>query len=268
MKKNHLIDFCRRIHYTLLFFGFNLLTLKKNIEGLGWYLPHLYRFLKQKKNIKGLRLNIQLQDKSEQAGDIHSHYFWQDLLVAKAIILKKIDNHYDIGSRIDGFIGHLLSADVQVNVFDIRPLESQIENLKFKKLDLTKDIPLQFKSSCNSLSCLHTIEHFGLGRYGDQIDVNGHLKGIIQIKQLIAPGGNFYLSFPVGKEKTYFNAHRVINPVKFFQEQLHDDFEIEKFMILTEKCSFKEFDHRDFLEYDFDNHSYSCGIYFLKRKHV
>jgi hypothetical protein len=31
---------------------------------------------------------------------------------------------------------------------------------------------------CDSLSCLHALEHFGLGRYGDPIDPRGHEKGI------------------------------------------------------------------------------------------
>ena len=30
----------------------------------------------------------------------------------------------------------------------------------------------------DSLSCLHAIEHFGLGRYTDPIDINIHIKGL------------------------------------------------------------------------------------------
>jgi SAM-dependent methyltransferase len=67
---------------------------------------------------------------------------------------------------------------------------------------------------------LHTIEHFGLGRYGDPIDPDGHTKGLEQLKQMVKPGGVFYLSTPIGPERIEFNAHRVFAPetlMKWFE---------------------------------------------------
>ena len=38
----------------------------------------------------------------------------------KKIIRSGVNEHYDIGSRVDGFIAHLLAADIKVNVIDIQ----------------------------------------------------------------------------------------------------------------------------------------------------
>ena len=64
----------------------------------------------------------------------------------------------------------------------------------------------------DSISCLHAIEHFGLGRYGDPIDVEGHTKGITNLVNLVSNGGRLYISFPIGqKDEVHFNAHRVFH---------------------------------------------------------
>jgi hypothetical protein len=65
---------------------------------------------------------------------------------------------------------------------------------------------------CDSLSCLHALEHFGLGRYGDPIDPSGHEKGVRNMAALLKPGGTFYLSTPIGRERVEFNANRVFDP--------------------------------------------------------
>jgi hypothetical protein len=65
---------------------------------------------------------------------------------------------------------------------------------------------------CDSLSCLHAIEHFGLGRYGDPIDPRGYERGIANMARLVVPGGRLYLSAPIGRERVEFNANRVFDP--------------------------------------------------------
>ena len=40
----------------------------------------------------------------------------------------------------------------------------------------------------DSISCLHAIEHFGLGRYGDPVDVLGHVKALDNIRKALTPG--------------------------------------------------------------------------------
>ena len=138
-------------------------------------------------------------------------YFFQDLTVARWVHEDNPSRHVDVGSRIDGFIGHL-AVFREVEVIDIRPQPRQVHNVRFHQLDLMQLLPETWIESTDSLSCLHTIEHFGLGRYGDPLDPNGHLRGLAQLKRMVNPGGVMYLSTPVGPERIQFNAHRVFAP--------------------------------------------------------
>ncbi len=64
-------------------------------------------------------------------------------------------------------------------------------------------------SSVESLSCMHTIEHVGLGRYGDPLDPEGDLKAIKELIRVLAPGGTLIFVTPIGKAKLEYNAHRI-----------------------------------------------------------
>ncbi|MBV5330073.1 MAG: DUF268 domain-containing protein, partial [Chlorobium sp.] len=52
----------------------------------------------------------------------------------------------------------------------------------------------KLRSYCDSLSCLHALEHFGLGRYGDPIDPHGYADGLRNMVKILRQGGLFYLS--------------------------------------------------------------------------
>jgi hypothetical protein len=100
----------------------------------------------------------------------------------------------------------------EVEVIDIRPQPLPVRNVVFRQLDLMRPLPPEWIACTDSLSCLHTIEHFGLGRYGDPLDPEGHLKGLAQLKRMVKLGGLMYLSTPIGPERIEFNAHRVFAP--------------------------------------------------------
>lgn len=148
-----------------------------------------------------------LDEWGESSGNLGG-YFHQDLLVARWIYEAQPLRHVDIGSRVDGFIAHL-AVFREVEVLDIRPQPEQVPGVQFHQMDLMAELPSMWRSSTVSLSCLHTIEHFGLGRYGDAIDPRGYEKGIEQLKAMVAPGGVLYLSTPIGPQRVEFNAHRV-----------------------------------------------------------
>lgn len=150
-----------------------------------------------------------LMDRFKDAGVTRGHYFHQDLWVAKEIFRQNPAEHWDFGSRIDGFIAHLL-VHREVHVVDIRKLDSTVPGLTFHQGDLTAlEIPTD---SIPSLSCLHAMEHVGLGRYGDRIDPEGCFQGMKELARILTPGGRLYFSVPIGRERTEFNAHRVFDP--------------------------------------------------------
>lgn len=150
-----------------------------------------------------------LGDYNDSAGSATGHYFHQDLWAARKIYRRRPPRHVDIGSRIDGFIAHLLPF-MTVDVIDIRPLRSDIEGLRFVQDDAT-ELRSFSDYSVDSLSSLHAAEHFGLGRYGDPIDPLGHVKFMAALERVLAPGGRLYFSVPVGEERLQFNGHRVLS---------------------------------------------------------
>ncbi len=144
-------------------------------------------------------------------------YFWQDLWAAKKIYTNRVQKHYDIGSRVDGFIGHLLSFNQDVTSIDIRPLETSIEGFDFVCADATNLSTID-DGIIESLSALCSLEHFGLGRYGDVIDPEACFKCFHAIQRKMKSGGLVYISVPIGKEHLEFNAHRVFYPQTVIKE--------------------------------------------------
>lgn len=135
-------------------------------------------------------------------------YFHQDLTIAQWIHEDSPQRHIDAGSRIDGFIGHL-AVFREVEVLDIRPMTEEVPGVRFHQLDLMEPLAAEWLQCTDSLSCLHTIEHFGLGRYGDPLDPQGHERGVRQLQAMVRPGGRLYLSTPIGPPRVEFNAHRI-----------------------------------------------------------
>jgi hypothetical protein len=178
-------------------------------------------FLKDFRKFTRLGGNIQkvepiLFEKTATAGAASGHYFHQDLLVAKQIHEHAPQTHLDIGSRIDGFVAHV-AAFRPIEVLDIRPLESVGHpNIQFRTADLMQLDPKLIESS-DSISCLHAIEHFGLGRYGDEIDPKGHIRGFQNLVAMLKPGGRLYISFPIATHSSVvFNKHRIFSPYDIF----------------------------------------------------
>ena len=156
---------------------------------------------------------------SSQAGQFDTQYFLQDLVVAQKIFeLTNVleGDHLDVGSRVDGFVAHVASFR-SLSVLDVRGLDQlRIGNIRFVKKDLLEYQPKQL---FGSISCLHVVEHIGLGRYGDQLEVDGWKKAVKRLDDLLAPNGMLFLSVPIAsKSKVFFNAHRVFQPQEFLRE--------------------------------------------------
>lgn len=160
--------------------------------------------------IEWSRLYPCLANRAESAGAVDIHYFHQDLWAARRVFAARPPSHLDVGSRLDGFVSHLLTF-MPVTMVDIRSDPPRAEGLTFVRDDACSlaSIP---DDSVESVSSLHAVEHFGLGRYGDPIDPEGWRKGLQSLARVLAPGGRLYLSVPVGRQRLEFNAHRVFSP--------------------------------------------------------
>ncbi|MBI2476215.1 MAG: DUF268 domain-containing protein [Candidatus Taylorbacteria bacterium] len=145
-----------------------------------------------------------LGDKTKQTG-FDRHYVYHPAWAARVLAETKPKTHTDISSTLT--FGVIVSAFLPVEFYDYRPAALELDNLKSAAADLTA---LPFKDgSVQSLSCMHTVEHIGLGRYGEPLDPDGDLKAIGELMRVLAPKGDLLFVAPVGKPKIVFNAHRV-----------------------------------------------------------
>lgn len=219
---------------------------------------HRYQELNTRSNfaIKEQYMWPIVRDKYRCAGSI-GNYFCQDLWAAKLIIKSGITRHFDIGSRLDGFIAHLLAADIDVTMIDVREFPGEVGHLHTIVDDATSlhQVP---DESIDSMSALCSLEHFGLGRYGDPVDPEACFKCFNNIQKKLKKGGRLYLSLPIGKERVEFNAHRV-----FYASTVADCFsslQLKEFSCTSEgKMEYNV----DIHKYDGDTHNgeYRYGLF-------
>ncbi len=238
---------------------FKTYGLKYPIKIWGAYID-FYKSWKQYKK-KGGKLyfkyiypNLNLNRLDGQSGG--GQYFYQDIWALKILSRLKPIMHYDIGSRFDGFTGQA-TAICHVTSIDIRPPSFVLPGMYFLKGDI---LSLPFDSNTiNTLSCLHTIEHIGLGRYGDAINPYGFEQSLIEMQRVIAPEGYLVLSMPVGTERTEFNAQRVLNPLSCIH--LLDRMQLIEFSIVNDTNEFIE----NVNPADYVHAKSSCGLYLFKK---
>jgi len=151
-----------------------------------------------------------LGDRFEQSGTGKGAYFHQDLLVAQKIFRRNPERHIDVGSSVSGFVAHVASYR-EIEVLDVRPLEVSVKNIRFRQCDLMAPLKEEFVECTDSLSCLHALEHFGMGRYGDPVRADGFQLGWNNLHRMLTPGGTLYFSVPMGRARIEFNAHRVFS---------------------------------------------------------
>lgn len=145
------------------------------------------------------------------------HYFFQSAWLSRHVVASAPRIHIDVGSSANTIA--TLSAMAPIVFVDYRPLAVHLPGLTPVAGTITR-LPFA-DQSITSLSCLHVIEHIGLGRYGDPLDPNGSRAAADELQRIVALGGRLYLSTPVGRERICFNAHRVFSPstiISWFHE--------------------------------------------------
>lgn len=134
-----------------------------------------------------------------------SHYIYHTAWAARILANINPKSHIDISSVL--YFSTIISAFIPTEFYDYRNVNVRLSNFRSKRGDL---LSLPFKSnSVRSLSCMHTLEHIGLGRYGDNLDPDGDLKSASELSRVLSKDGNLLIVVPVGKPRILFNAHRV-----------------------------------------------------------
>lgn len=185
-----------------------------------------------------------------------SHYFYQGVWAFGHIERSRPRLHVDVGSLLlyMGFV----SVTTPVLFLDIRPALIRLPG--FFPVGATL-LRLPFADgSVGSISCLHVVEHVGLGRYGDPLDAHGSARALDELARVLSPGGDLYLSLPIGRQRVCFNAHRIFEPgwVTSRLSQL----ELVGFAGVDDRGRFRAAAEPG----DFASASYACGMYHLRRR--
>lgn len=145
-----------------------------------------------------------LQDKGANM-TFDRHYVFHLAWAARVLARIGPNIHVDVSSSL--YFASIVSAFLPIKFFDYRGVDLALSNLSSDLANLVA-LPLE-SNSVESLSCMHAVEHIGLGRYGDALDPEGDLKALKELERVLARGGSLILVLPVGKPKVMFNAHRV-----------------------------------------------------------
>lgn len=184
-----------------------------------------------------------------------AHYFYQGAWLARRVRAAKITKHVDIGSSV--LTISVLSAHVETVFVDYRPLKVSLPGLTSIAGNI---LDLSFPdNSVESLSCLHVIEHIGLGRYGDPIDPLGSVKAALELQRVVSRGASLYLSLPVGRERVCFNAHRVHSP--FSVLQMFPQLKLIEFSYVDDAGHFYEMKSVE----DAVSCEYGCGMFHFQK---
>ena len=147
---------------------------------------------------------LYLDDATASAG-FDRHYVYHLAWAARVLAATRPEGHTDISSLLH--FSALVSAFMPARFYDYRSVPLELDGLSVGRADL---LALPFPDgSQTSLSCMHVVEHIGLGRYGDPIDPRADLAAMRELQRVLAPGGDLLLVVPVGRPRVVFNAHRI-----------------------------------------------------------
>lgn len=183
------------------------------------------------------------------------HYFFQGAWLARRLRQHGSELHVDVASSV--LTVGTISAQVTTIFVDYRPIRTNLNGMMSVAGSI---VSLPFApNSLRSLSCLHVIEHIGLGRYGDPIDPEGSLKGARELARVLSPGGLLYLSTPVGRERIEFNAHRIFAPQSVVR--MFNGLELLEFSYVDDAGTYHEC--RELQEAM--SSEYACGLYLFRK---
>ena len=226
-----------------------------SIKNTPRYLVNLIKYMRRsKQNLLSYNLYPILNESTPTTG-VDYHYLYQQIWVFQEVFKRKPKSHLDIGSTYQ--MSCYLASITKATFLDIRPITVQIKNLKALSGDIV-NLPLK-DNSIESLSCLHVIEHIGLARYGDQLDVNGSERACRELARVLKPGGYLYLSTPIGKETICFNAHRIFNPHSI--KNYFGNLELEDFSVVDDSGLLL----KNVKLSSYENLGYGLGMFLFKK---
>jgi hypothetical protein len=160
-----------------------------------------YLALKQASNgrrrftLRLVDLKLCLKDATATTG-FDRHYIFHTAWAAGILAKSKPKVHTDISSSLY-FVANV-SAFVPIRFLDYRPANLGLSGVMEEAVDL---LNLSFADdSISSLSCMHVVEHIGLGRYGEPIDYDGDLQAAKELARVLAIDGQLLFVVPIAAD--------------------------------------------------------------------
>ncbi|MBU3668628.1 MAG: DUF268 domain-containing protein [Candidatus Taylorbacteria bacterium] len=221
-------------------------------------------FLFKKASVHTKRFSLKLsdaypciKDKTVTTG-FDRHYVYHTSWAARKVKEINPTFHVDISSSL--YFSGIVSAFVPVHFYDYRPAQLHLSNLESKPGDLM-NLPFE-SNSIDSISCMHTIEHIGLGRYGDPIDADGDSKAIKELIRVTKPGGSILFVTPMGEHAIIeYNAHRIYT-YEYIMEYFRD-LELVEFSLIPEREGGIILNAK---KEDLIGEKYACGCFWFKKR--
>jgi SAM-dependent methyltransferase len=243
-----------------------------NIDNLLFVLRHLiqlprfiYEYIKFKREAtdwecKFTDLLPMLQDRTQVMG-FDTHYVYHTGWAARILQETTPKEHVDISSSI--MFCSIASAFVKIKHYDYRTPVLTLPGLECGSQDL---LQLSFAdNSVDSLSCMHVIEHIGLGRYGDPINAKGDELAAGELTRVLAPGGQLLVVLPLAERaRIRYNGHRIYNLKKV--KELFPNLAMIEFSFLNDVRSnhfFRNASASDIIDSD-----YGCGCFLFKKQNL
>jgi SAM-dependent methyltransferase len=239
-----------------------LRSIKTKIKWIKYYPSFIANFLLFKRNNDN-RFPVQWFNRFPVIGEataetsFDAHYIYHPAWAARIIAQTKPEFHIDISSTLT--FCSIVSAFVPVKFYDYRAANLTLSGLETGQADLLK-LPFA-DASVKSLSCMHTVEHVGLGRYGDPVDPAGDLKAMAELKRVLAPGGNLLFVVPIGAPKLMFNAHRIYSYQMIIDA--FSDLKLNNFTLIP--SSNKRVPSFNATKEDSDKENYACGCFWFTK---
>lgn len=152
----------------------------------------------------------------------------------------------------------------QVTAIDLTPVQWFYVNpsLTFLQKDIF-ELSLDPSSLDLVINC-SSVEHVGLGRYGDSVDPDGDLKAMKVLHKFLKPGGTMLLTAPIGQDATISWRHRVYGPERL--KRLLEGFLVEakEYWVKDENNRWVLAEESEALKRKGDESVYGLGCFVLK----
>ena len=226
-----------------------------------WRFVSDYLTFRRLSRIRRPRLSLRWADRHPMLDDrtpetpYDAHYTYHPAWAARIIAETRPARHVDVASTLH--FSAMVSAFVPVDFYDIRPANITLAGLVSRTGNL---MALPFgDDSVESLSCMHVVEHVGLGRYGDPLDPDGDLKAMAELRRVLAKGGSLLFVVPVGKPCIRYNAHRIYGYEQVVGQ--FADLQVRHFALVDDRGGFA----LDARPEDADAQEYGCGCWWFRK---